>query len=155
MQQVQIPEHAFSKQNVFPVQKGRCKEVHISIWNMLHFQKILKLNMPIEHSTWFLFILIFHCYLLFCRGLCLPWHTFGGQRTTLWSLFTPSPLWFLRTEFRTPGLCGKSLYLLSHLDSPATYFFTDILAGVLINVVVTLVWFFCQTWYFTKTAMIL
>lgn len=49
VQEVQMPGHC--KQNGFPVQKGRCEEVHIPIWNILHFQKILELNMPIEHFT--------------------------------------------------------------------------------------------------------
>lgn len=49
-------------------------------------------------------------------------------------------LWLLKIEFRS-GLCGKSLYLLSHLDSLDSYFFIHILSSVLINIVATLVLF--------------
>lgn len=33
------------------------------------------------------------------------------------------PLWLSRIELRSPGLCGKSFYLLNHLASPSEFFY--------------------------------
>lgn len=47
----------------------------------------------------------------------MPWSACGGQRTTLWSGFSPSIfMWVPRIKLQSPGLGGKRLYSLSHLD---------------------------------------
>ena len=33
----------------------------------------------------------------------------------LWRASSPSTMWVIRIELRSPGLCGQDLYLLSHL----------------------------------------
>lgn len=82
------------------------------------------------------YLFVFHC-LYMCVDICAT-HACGGQRTSLWSQFSPFKfVWDLGIEFRSLGLHDKHtylpsrhdkhIYLPSHLADPLLVFETGLL----------------------------
>lgn len=67
----------------------------------------------------------------------VPHYKCGGQRTNLWiCFFLHIFLWILGMKLKLPGLCGKCLFLLSHLSNnwhTITHAFTSTLWHILFS----------------------
>lgn len=87
--------------------KSRCLKFWGSIEKMFPF-----------FSTFFLFLCVcMHVSDVFV-WMHVAQHTGIGQKMTLWSQFSPILfIWILGIKLKSPGLCSKCLYLLSHLTT--------------------------------------
>lgn len=91
---------------------------------MRRFSKLFTAGFFFLFSYGYLFV--FHC-LYMCVDICAT-HECGGQRTSLWSQFSPFKfVWDLGIVFRSLGLHDKHIYLLSHLANPLLVFETGLL----------------------------